>query len=319
MSYKQLTREQRYQTNALLKTGHAKAEIAEVIGVHRATVYREINRNSGKRGYRPKQAHEKAVSRRKGKSKRRIGLQDWQSVEEKLRENWSPEQISGTIQPEGLSVSTEWIYQYVYANQSAGGDLWKHLRWRQKSRRKRSNRRDRRGKIPNRVGIEARPAIVEHRSRLGDWEGDTIVGKGHRGAVLTLVDRKSGYVLLGRLPRRTAKNVATQATRLLGAVPHRKTLTLDNGKEFAEHEKIATQTGIDVYFARPYASWERGTNENTNGLIRQYLPKERRLDDVEEAELQRIMTALNHRPRKRLDFRTPHEVFFEEHSVAVTS
>lgn len=318
MSYKQLTREQRYQIKALLKTGQSKPEIAAVVGVDRSTIYREIKRNRGQRGYRPKQAHHKALARRKSKAKRRIRPQDWQQVEEKLREDWSPEQISGRLKETGLAISAEWIYLHVYADKRAGGDLWKHLR-QQKKRRKRMSGRDRRGKIPNRVGIEERPEIVEQRKRLGDWEGDTIIGKGHRGAVLTLVDRKSGYLLLGGLPQRTAERVAQQATRLLGSVPHQETLTLDNGKEFAKHEQITTQTGIEIYFARPYASWERGSNENTNGLIRQYLPKERRLDDLEDQELQAIMAALNHRPRKRLDFRTPHEVFYDECSVALTS
>jgi IS30 family transposase len=318
MNYAQLTREQRYQIIVLLKTEHSKTEIAELIGVHRATIYRELKRNRGKRGYRPKQADHKAITRRNRKVKRRITMEDWQQVEEKLRENWSPEQISGILKPRGISISPEWIYQYVYTNKRAGGDLWKHLRC-QKKRRKRAGDRDRRGQIPNRVGIDQRPAIVETRKRLGDWEGDTIIGKRHLGAVLTLVERKSGYLLMGRLPRRTAEQVAAQATQLLGSVPHRETLTLDNGKEFSEHEKIAMQTGVAVYFARPYASWERGTNENTNGLIRQYLPKKRCLDNLEEQEIQDIMLALNHRPRKRLDFRTPHEVFFEERSVAVTT
>jgi IS30 family transposase len=318
MGYKQLTQEQRYQIKALLKTRQSKPEIAAVVGVDRSTIYREIKRNRGQRGYRPKQAHHKALARRKGKAKRRITSQDWQRVEEKLREDWSPEQISGRLKETGLAVSAEWIYLHVYADKRAGGDLWKHLR-QQKKRRKRASGRDRRGKIPNRVGIEERPEIVEQRKRLGDWEGDTIIGKGHCGAILTLVDRKSGYLLLGRLPKRSAERVAQQATRLLGSVPHQETLTLDNGKEFAKHEQIATQTGIEIYFARPYASWERGSNENTNGLIRQYLPKERRLDDLEDQELQAIMTTLNHRPRKRLDFRTPHEVFYAERSVALTS
>lgn len=318
MSYTQLTREQRYQIKVLLKTGHSKSQIAEAIGTHRSTIYRELKRNRGERGYRPKQAHRKSMERRKAKTKRRIRREDWQRVEEKLRENWSPEQVSGKLRQADIRISPEWIYQYVYMDKRAGGDLWKHLRC-QKKRRKRAGGRDRRGKIPNRVGIEQRPAIVEQRKRLGDWEGDTIIGKKHRGAVLTLVERKSGYLLMGRLSKRTAEQVAMQAVRLLKAVPHRETLTLDNGKEFAEHEKIAGQTEIEIYFARPYASWERGTNENTNGLIRQYLPKNRRLDDLEEQELQIIMTALNHRPRKRLDFRTPHEVFFEGQSVAVTT
>lgn len=318
MSYTQLTQEQRYQINVLLKMGHSKKEIAGAIGVHRSTIYREMKRNSGKRGYRPKQAHRKALRRRAQKAKQRITDKTWEQVEEKMREKWSPEQISGRLKQVGIVISTEWIYQHVYADKQAGGDLWRHLRHRKK-RRKRAGGRDRRGKIPNRVGIEQRPAIVDERKRLGDWEGDTIIGKGHRGAVLTLVERKSGYLLMGNLSRRTAEQVSTQAAQLLGSVPHRETLTLDNGKEFAQHEEIAKHTEIAVYFARPYASWERGTNENTNGLIRQYLPKKRRLDNLDEQELLDIMAALNHRPRKRLDFRTPYEVFFQENSVAVTS
>lgn len=318
MSYTQLTQEQRYQIKVLLKMGHSKKEIAEAISVHRSTIYRELKRNSGKRGYRPKQAHRKTLRRRAQKAKLRITVETWQQVEEQLREKWSPEQISGRLRQEGISISTEWIYQYVYADKHAGGDLWRHLR-QQKKRRKRAGGRDRRGKIPNRVGIEQRPVIVDERKRLGDWEGDTIIGKGHRGAVLTLVERKSGYLLMGKLLRRTAEQVSAQAMQLLASVSHRETLTVDNGKEFAEHERIANHTGIAVYFARPYASWERGTNENTNGLIRQYLPKKRRLDNLDEQEVLDIMAALNHRPRKRLDFKTPHEVFFEENSVAVTT
>jgi IS30 family transposase len=318
MAYTQLTQVQRYQIYALLEKGHSKIEIAEVVGVHRSTIYRELARNRGKRGYRPQQAHRKAVARRINKASTRISREGWALVEEKLRLAWSPEQISGRLKQEGVVISPEWIYQHIYADKRAGGKLWDHLRC-QKKRRKRAGGRDRRGKIPNRVGIEQRPEIVAGRKRIGDWEGDTIIGKGRKGAALTLVDRKSGYLLMGKLTRRTAGQVTTLATELLGKVPFVETLTLDNGKEFAEHEKIAKQVGVNVYFAHPYASWERGTNENTNGLIRQYLPKNRRLDNLEEQELQEIMTALNNRPRKRLDFLTPQEVFFEGRSVAVTT
>lgn len=253
MTYKQLTQGQRYQIYALLKTAHSQSEIAKVIGVHRSTISRELKRNSGKRGYRPQQAQRLAVSRQK-KARSRIERSVWEQVEEKLRLDWTPEQIAGRMRQEGCAISHEWIYQYVYADKRAGGDLWKHLRC-QKKRRKRQHGRDRRGMIPDRVSIDLRPEIVETRSRLGDWEGDTIVGARHKGAVLTLVDRKSGYTLLGALSKREAGQVEVQATRLLRAMPHVKTLTVDNGREFVNHTQIAEQTGVEVYFAHPYASW----------------------------------------------------------------
>lgn len=309
MTYTQLTQEQRYQISALLKTAQSQTKVAEVIRVHRSTVCREIKRNRGKRGYRPQQAQRKAESRQQ-KAKARIQRDVWVLVEQKLCLDWSPEQISGRLKKSGYAISHEWIYQYIYADKKSGGDLYKHLRC-QKKRRKRINGRDRRGIIPNRASIDLRPGIVDERSRLGDWEGDTIIGARHKGAVLTLVERKSGYTLLGALPKKEASQVEAQAVRLLKTVPYLKTLTVDNGKEFANHSQIAEQTGVEVYFAHSYASWERGTNENTNGLTRQYLPKKRRLDDVDELKLLFISHRLNHRPRKRLDFLTPHEVFFE--------
>ena len=309
MTYTQLTQEQRYQISALLKTAQSQTKVAEVIRVHRSTVCREIKRNRGKRGYRPQQAQRKAESRQQ-KAKARIQRDVWVLVEQKLCLDWSPEQISGRLKKSGYAISHEWIYQYIYADKKSGGDLYKHLRC-QKKRRKRINGRDRRGIIPNRASIDLRPGIVDERSRLGDWEGDTIIGARHKGAVLTLVERKSGYTLLGALPKKEASQVEAQAVRLLKTVPYLKTLTVDNGKEFANHSQIAEQTGAEVYFAHSYASWERGTNENTNGLTRQYLPKKRRLDDVDELKLLFISHRLNHRPRKRLDFLTPHEVFFE--------
>ncbi len=309
MTYTQLTQEQRYQISALLKTAQSQTKVAEVIRVHRSTVCREIKRNRGKRGYRPLQAQRKAESRQQ-KAKARIQRDVWVLVEQKLCLDWSPEQISGRLKKSGYAISHEWIYQYIYADKKSGGDLYKHLRC-QKKRRKRINGRDRRGIIPNRASIDLRPGIVDERSRLGDWEGDTIIGARHKGAVLTLVERKSGYTLLGALPKKEASQVEAQAVRLLKTVPYLKTLTVDNGKEFANHSQIAEQTGVEVYFAHSYASWERGTNENTNGLTRQYLPKKRRLDDVDELKLLFISHRLNHRPRKRLDFLTPHEVFFE--------
>ncbi len=315
MTYAQLTCEQRYQIYALLKIGHEQQEIAKVVGVHKSTISREIKRNLGGRGYRPKQAQQFSQKRRK-RTQQRISKAQWELVNRWIRFELSPEQVSNDLKKIGLRISHEWIYQYIYVDKKNGGSLHTHLR-SQKTYRKRTGKYDRRGRIIDQISIDERPAVVNERKRLGDWEGDTIVGARHKGAVLTLVDRKSGYTLLGSLPKREALPLSDQATRLLNSVPHVKTLTLDNGKEFAKHALIKIGTNADIYFAHPYSSWERGTNENTNGLIRQYLPKSRRLDNVTEQELDFIMFRLNHRPRKRLGYRTPHEVFFEEQPVAL--
>lgn len=317
-TYKQLTREQRYQIKALLKTGHKQVEIASVLGVNKSTIQREIKRNRGERGYRPEQAHEKALARRAGKSKPRISSNVWELVEAKIREDWSPEQISGRLRLEKVFVSHEHIYQRIYTNKKAGGTLWEHLR-RPKKYRKRANGRDRRGKIPNRRGIEERPAIVAERVRIADWEGDLILGANQQGAVLTLIERKSRFTLLRALSGKYAQPVSDATIALLNWDERVATITFDNGKEFAGHEQIAAALNAKCYFAHPYASWERGTNENTNGLIRQYLPKNRSLKNVSAADETMIMDKLNLRPRKCLGFRTPFEVFFDLHSVALTT
>jgi len=318
MSYTQLTQEQRYQIHALLKMGHQQTEIAETLEVHKSTVSRELRRNKGLRGYRPKQAQQKAM-RRRNHARRRIMPGTWQLIEAKIRQEWSPEQISGWLKRHvGIEISHEWIYQYVLANKHAGGRLYRHLRC-QKKRRKRYGSYDRRGKLPNRVSIEERPAIVDERQRIGDWEVDTIVGKGHRQAIVSLTERKSRLVLLRKVDRRTAELVSDAVISLLQPiVEHSHTITGDNGKEFAEHERISHELNSDFYFAHPFAAWERGTNENMNGLVRQYIPKRREFDTISEHELLFITNRLNHRPRKCLDFRTPIEVFFE-HSVALAS
>ena len=317
MGYTQLTYEQRYQIKALLKMGHNRSEIAECLGVHKSTISRELKRNRGKRGYRPKQAQRFSAQRR-NISKKRITAQTWEKVEEKLRRDWSPEQISERFRREGTQISHETIYQYVYADKRAGGDLWKHLRC-QKKRRKRPGIYDRRGKISNRVSIEERPEIVESRSRLGDWEVDLIVGKGHQGVMVTLTERKSRFTLLRKVVTKQAEQVADAIIQLLSWVEHVVTITADNGKEFAKHLLISRDLNVDFFFAHPYASWERGTNENTNGLIRQYLPKSRNLSTVTAQEETMIMDRLNLRPRKCLDFKTPFEVFFGHHLVALTT
>jgi transposase, IS30 family len=318
MIYTQLAQEQRYQIYALLKMGHNQTEIAAVIGTHKSTVNRELGRNKGQRGYRPKQAHHLALDRR-NHSRKRISDETWELIETKLRLDWSPEQVSGWLnRHHAIQVSHEWIYQYILADKQAGGNLYRHLRC-QKKRRKRYGSYDRRGKLPNRMSIEERPAIVEERQRIGDWEVDTIIGKGHRQAIVTLTERKSRLGLLAKVDQRTADQVGDAVIELLQPVTDRlHTLTSDNGKEFADHERIAHDLQVDFFFAHPYAAWERGANENMNGLIRQYIPKTQNFALVTDMDLICIMNRLNHRPRKCLDFQSPFEVFFDQ-SVALTS
>jgi len=319
-SYKQLTQCQRCQISALKKEGHSQHEIAKAIEVHKATISRELRRNRGQRGYRPKQAHRKALMRRRQKVQSRIKRSTWRLVDEKLREDWSPEQVSGWLKKRcDIAISHERIYQYILTDKKSGGDLYKHLRC-QKPYRKRYGQYDRRGKLPNRVSIEERPAIVATRERLGDWEIDTVIGKGHRGALVTLTERKSRMALICRVTHRRAEAVAQVTVKLLDSLSKFvHTITSDNGKEFARHETIAEALQADFYFAHPYSSWERGANENMNGLIRQYFPKDTDFTTVTDAEVEKVMEKLNHRPRKCLDYQTPFEVFLKHSGVALTS
>ena len=303
MNYKQLTHIQRYQIYVLLKTGQNQATIAKVLNVHRSTISRELRRNKGKRGYRPAQAHRIAIKRHY-KPRPRITQADWAIVESKLREDLSPEQVSNWVKEHNhIEISHEWIYQYVWRDKRCKGLLYKHLR-RKKKYRKRSGNRDNRGKIPNRIGIEERPDIVDRRERIGDWEVDTIIGKGRKGAMVTLVDRKSRFLRIGLVTRRTKDAVADTIISLLAGLPVH-TITCDNGKEFADHEKIALALEAEVYFAHPYASWERGTNENTNGLIRQYFPKDMYFANLSTPDIAFVENRLNSRPRKCLSFAQP--------------
>ncbi len=319
-TYKQLTSEQRYQISALKRMGHSPTEIAKELEVHKSTISRELSRNAGERGYRPKQADEKASQRRvNAPHPERILKETWKVIEEKLRQEWSPEQISGWLKKnQAIRISHEWIYQYILTDQKADGDLYTHLRQHGK-RRKRYGKYDRRGKLPNRVSIEERPEVVEQRERLGDWEIDTLVGKGHQGALVSLVERKSRYTLLQPVTQRLANLVADATILLLhpfADLVH--TITGDNGKEFSEHVRIAETLKTNFYFAHPYSAWERGTNENTNGLVRQYFPKKTDFSKVPLSETKIAVDRLNHRPRKCLDFKTPFEVFFDL-SVALDS
>lgn len=300
MAYTHLDRDERYQIHRLHKAGFSLREIAELMERHSSAIHRELHRNSDKHGtYEGKRAHRASVARRHAASSRpRIDPAAWTCVETHLRENWSPEQIS-----------VERIHQYIAADRQAGGDLWTH--WRQRKRRRRHRcgtprqrqrfRRDRR--------IQERPAGVDKRWRVGDWEGDTIVGKG-LARLVTLVDRKSGMVRIRRVANGEASTImraVIEALHPLGRRVH--TITWDNGSEFADHELIDIALETKSYFADPYSSWQRGCNENCNGLIRQYCPKSCDLAAYDDGDVQHIEDNLNHRPRKRLDFQTPQSVF----------
>jgi IS30 family transposase len=308
--YHQLTQIQRYQIYVLRKTGHSQTEIAAAIGVHKATISREVRRNRGGRNYRPRQADLFATARKR-KGRARIQAHTWSLVERLLRKDWSPEQISARLKAEqAVQISHEWIYQHVLADKRTGGALFRHLRC-QKTQRKRYGSYQRRGKLLHCRSIEERPKVVESRKRLGDWEVDTVVGGKQKAALLTLTDRKSRFTVVGKTSNRTAPVVRRKLVQLLQPYADQaQTLTSDHGKEFAQHEQIAQALQLQYFFAHPYAAWERGTNENTNGLLRQYFPRQRDFNSITARELVRAMTHLNRRPRKCLGFKTPYEVFF---------
>ena len=311
--YTQLTSEQRYQISGLKKAGWKQVQIAAELGVHKSTITRELTRNRGERGWRPKQAQRMRDGRRQNCiNGQRFSVDDWAEVARLTRQDFSPEQTAARLELEGgLSISHEVIYQHIYADKRTGGDLWRHLRCQKPHRKRYASGQERRGSIKNRVSIDERPKIVEQKVRIGDWEGDTVIGKNHQGILVTLAERKSRYVLAGALPTKHAEGVTAKINDLLR--PHREkchTVTFDNGKEFADHASIAAELKADIYFAHPYHSWERGLNENSNGLLRQYFPKWMELIDLTEERVQQVVDRLNHRPRKVLGFRTPHEVFF---------
>jgi len=309
--YQQLTLEQRYQISALLKLGFNQSVIAKELGVHKSTIGRELKRNRSRRGYRAKYAERQAFSRRTEKVKPRIAEETWSEVEAHIKEQWSPAQISGRRALEGKrAVSHEWIYQRIYRDKQAGGALYLNLRC-QKKRKKRYGKYDRRGTLVNQISIEERPALVGQKNRLGDWELDTIIGKGHRQAIVSMTERKSKLLRMKKVNRKTGILVKQAICRkLTGLTVH--TLTSDNGREFAEHASIAERLRADFYFCHPYSSWERGLNENTNGLIRQYFPKRSEFAKITDKDIKLAEDKLNNRPRKTLGYQTPNEVYFKE-------
>lgn len=314
MSYTHITTEQRYEIDVLKRQGYSNKKIAEAIGKHPTTVGRELRRNGAGGRYGAGTAEKRAHQRRSTASQRRhrltVALQ--KTIDEKLRaEQWSPEQISFRLRSEGhQSISHESIYLHVWRDKRAGGDLYKHLR-QQKKRRKRYGSNDRRGIIANRVSIDERPPVVEERSRIGDWEIDTIIGARQQGAIVTSVERRSRYLVMQPVGSTKAPEVTSALSDMMK--PHQKkvlTITSDNGREFAQHETIARTLGADVYFAHPYHSWERGTNENTNGLVRQYFPKGTNLLKIDEEQVESAAEKINNRPRKVLGWKSAREIFF---------
>jgi IS30 family transposase len=311
--YKQLTCGQRYQIEGLLKAELSQTQIALIVGVHKSTISRELRRNKGQRGYRPRQAQIKCNERKQSKAVSRFVLSDWILIERLLEQQWSPEQISLWLKQEGhLEISHETIYQYIILDQTTGGELYKQLRERKKKRKRYGGGKDRRGKIPNQVSIDERPAVAEQRDRPGaDWEGDLIIGSQHKQAIVTMVDRCTRMTLMRKVAFKTAEAVTAAICEMMSSVKELfQTVTFDNGREFAWHEKIAAELDGDVYFAHPYSSWERGTNENTNGLIRQYFPKDCDFSTITEERMQDVQDRLNNRPRKCLGIKTPNQLLF---------
>jgi IS30 family transposase len=314
-THQQLTEGQRYQIAALKKAGHSNKDIAENIGTSEPTISREFKRNTGKRGYRPKQAHRKAMWRKKNAAKAvKMTAAVILLINKCIRFGLSPEQVSGWLKAvHGIKISHERIYQHVWEDKRKGGDLCNHLRQAHKKRRKKYGSKDQRGQLSNRISIEQRPDIVNEKSRIGDWEIDTVIGQNHKGALVTIVERRTKFTLIKKVETKQAEGVTAATIALLKPYSDKvSTITADNGKEFAGHETIAQTLGAQVYFAHPYASWERGLNENTNGLIRQYFPKGSSFEEITDEQVEDVMYRLNHRPRKGLNYQTPHAVFFEQ-------
>lgn len=316
--YKQLTSEERYTISCLRMQGFTVSQIGAALGRHRSTIYREFARNccwNTNGAYRPSRAHERALSRRtRSRRNKHYSEEDFAIVRRLLRKQWSPEQIVGFIRLYGLMerpLSHETIYQYVWRDKAEGGELWKELRQSSKKRRKRYRAYDSRGRLADKRHISERPSAAESRRYKGHWEIDTVMGKDSPDCIVTLVERKSGYTLIGKLPNRTTSELNKRCIRLINNEPTRFTsITADNGTEFHQYKEIERAAKTKFYFANPHHSWERGTNENTNGLIRQYLRKGESMASLTQQRCNSIAQKLNSRPRKRLDYKTPEEVLY---------
>jgi IS30 family transposase len=317
MKYRQLNAEERSVLAALRTLGLSQAEIARELGRHRSTVGRELKRNCAPYdgGYRSRRAHQRAHARRyRSRRNSQFDRAQWGRVEELLREEWSPEQVSGYLgRTKELAISHETIYRHVWRDWKAGGTLHAHLRGARKQCRKRYGRYDSRGRLAGKRMIGERPAVVERRRQIGHWEIDTVMGESlgeSSDCILTVVERKTGYVLIGKLGARTAAEANRALLELMDRHPGRvRTITSDNGTEFHWYAQIEAARPVKFYFATPHHSWERGTNENTNGLIRQYLPKGKSMKLVSQQECDAIAQRLNQRPRKRHAYKSPDDCF----------
>lgn len=315
-TYKQLTYEQRCQIEVLNKSGINQQTIAALISVNQSSVSRELSRNTGLRGYRHSQAQSKAMERRQAKVKPyKMTASLLDEISDKLYLKWSPEQISGWLLIEqDTDISHESIYRHVWADKAANGELYKNLRRHARKYKVRgSNGKTQSGQIKNRISIDERPESVNHKTAVGDWEIDTVIGKNHSGALVTIVERVTLFTVSKRVKSKCAKDVTAATIALL--TPFKDlvhTITSDNGKEFAYHEQIAANLECNFYFAHPYHSWERGLNENTNGLLRQYFPKSTDFKMVSAKDVSRSVAQLNARPRKTLLYKTPADLMQEE-------
>lgn len=312
--YHHLTQEQRYKLEALLKAGLRKTLIASQLGIDRSTLYRELSRNKKKRGtYHGTFAQELSDERKERFSKqRKMNLEMEKFIILKLtQEQWSPEQIKGYCAANTIEmVSHERIYQFIWEDKQCGGTLYSHLRTGNKKYRKRYGSGKASRGIVNRVSIDLRPKVVDDKLRFGDWEIDTIIGKNHKGAIVVIVERKSGFFLMKKLNGKDAAALAKAVIRLLAPFKNKVfTITSDNGLEFAEHEIMAKKLEAKFYFAHPYSSWERGLSENTNKLVRQYIPKKTSFENITELEINNINMKINKRPRKKLEYKNPLFVF----------
>jgi IS30 family transposase len=315
MSYSHLTTKERYTIELLKARGESIAAIAATLERRESTIRRELKRFGKGKKYDHKKASRAAKKRRSVCSNGpRINSETKKYVVSKLKQLWSPEQIEGTLRlrKKGLRlqlVSTKWIYNFVRKDRKAGGILWTYLRCQKIRRKKYGTGLSKRGTIPGRVDISERPKIVDKRIRFGDWEGDTMIGAGHHQAIISLVDRRTRYAILIKVNTKKA-TVVTPAIiqRLLRFRANNRTITFDNGTEFSDHKSIKRKLKVDVYFARPYASYERGSNENTNGLVRQRFPKKTSFAIITKRALKKFENLLNNRPRKCIGFRTPAEM-----------
>lgn len=319
MSYRHIKSDERTELAILLRAGHKQSQIARLLGRHPSSVSREIRRNSSKEGrYNCWLAKRNAKAKRLNANKRFRKLRHNKKlrryIERKLKKYWSPEQIAGRLRLRygKTIICHETIYQFIYKYRE---DLKKLLRCQKGKYKKRygTKKRGRAREEAKKKRIDTRPEVIDKRERLGDFEGDTIVGSGRKERILTHVDRKSGYLLADLLKKALAEAVKDKAAGRFRYLPKAKkhTVTYDNGHEFSAYELIERETGMDVYFAYPYHSWERGTNENTNGLLRQFFPKKSSFSEVTQEDLEKVVNLINHRPRKRLGYLTPHEVFIK--------